>query len=83
MQGLVAKLRKMAKKEGKSKMTGGRETYVYLSSTMSCLSALPREDGRGARVWSQERGDFTISHRDSRYLLLQDRGPVCVDTNFL
>lgn len=36
MQGLVAKLRKMAKKEGKSKMTGGRETYMS-----TCLQPCP------------------------------------------
>lgn len=43
-----------------------------LSSPKSYLPVSPRAAGRAARVWSQKRSDFTVSHRRGGYSSLQD-----------
>lgn len=81
-QGPVAKLRMVTRKRG---------TVKWLRKEDPCLPVfnwvLPTCDTQrrweGSRAWSRERGDFTLSHRGSGYLPVQDRGPVCVDTHFL
>lgn len=83
MPGQVKWLRTMGKKREKCEVTVGQgTTSTCLQPRHACLYD-PRAVRRGAGAWSQERSDFTVSHRCSGYLPVQDKGPVCVDIHFL
>lgn len=66
----------------------GKEGNVKRLWDRGCLSTcLQAVSPQGS--WERSQGvvsgrtDFTVSHRHSRYLPLQDKGPVCVDMHFL
>ena len=79
---MVAKLRMVTRKKGEVKWLRKEDPCLPV---FNCV--LPACDTQrrweGSRVWSWETGDFTLSHRCSVYLPVQDRGPVCIDTHFL